>query len=88
MVPTFALANAGVELSGGAVAEAVTSPLGLGVFLGLVPGKPIGIRAAVWAGTRMRLGLVGEGNITAATIALLMGSVIAGLLGGAILRSR
>jgi NhaA family Na+:H+ antiporter len=120
VVPTFALANAGVELSGGAVAEAVTSPLGLGVLLGLVAGKPIGIGAAVWAGTRMRLGrlpgeftprmvlgvamlggvaftialfitelaLVGEGDITAATIAVLMGSVTAGLLGGAILRSR
>ena len=119
MVPTFARANSGVELSGGS-AEAVTSPLGLGVLLGLVDGKPIGIGLAVWAGTRMRLGrlpgeftprtvlgvamlggvgstiglfitelaLVDEGNITVATIAVLMGSAIAGLLDGAILRSR
>ncbi len=51
MVPTFALANAGIEVSGAAVSEAVTSPLGLGVLLGLVVGKPLGIGAAVWAAT-------------------------------------
>jgi NhaA family Na+:H+ antiporter len=56
VVPTFALANAGVELSETAVSEAVTSPLGLGVILGLVVGKPLGIGAAVWAGTRMQIG--------------------------------
>lgn len=56
VVPTFALANAGVEVSGGAVAEAITSPLGLGVIAGLVLGKPLGIAGAVWAGTRLRLG--------------------------------
>jgi Na+:H+ antiporter, NhaA family len=56
VVPTFALANAGIELSGAAVSEAVTSPLGLGVLLGLVVGKPLGIGAAVWAATRARIG--------------------------------
>jgi NhaA family Na+:H+ antiporter len=56
VVPTFALANAGVEVSGGAVTEAITSPLGLGVIAGLVLGKPIGIAGAVWVGTRLRLG--------------------------------
>lgn len=56
VVPTFALANAGIEVSGAALSETVSSPLGLGVLLGLVVGKPLGIGAAVWAGTRARIG--------------------------------
>ncbi len=51
VVPVFALANAGVTIDGTAV-EAVVSPVGFGVFLGLVVGKPLGIGAAVWAATR------------------------------------
>jgi NhaA family Na+:H+ antiporter len=43
IVPIFALANGGVLLSGSAVVDAVTGPVGLGVFLGLVVGKPLGI---------------------------------------------
>ena len=56
VVPTFALANAGIEVSEAALSETVTSPLGLGVVLGLVVGKPLGIGAAVWAATRARMG--------------------------------
>jgi NhaA family Na+:H+ antiporter len=56
VVPTFALANAGIEVSGAALSETVTSPLGLGVLLGLVVGKPLGIGAAVWAATKARMG--------------------------------
>ena len=56
VVPTFALANAGVAIDGAVVAEAVTSPVGLGVFLGLVVGKPIGILVAVWAAVRTGAG--------------------------------
>jgi NhaA family Na+:H+ antiporter len=56
VVPMFALANAGVELSAAAFSDVVTSPLGLGVLLGLVVGKPLGIGAAIWAGTRTRIG--------------------------------
>ena len=47
VVPTFALANAGVALDGAIVAETFTSPVGLGVVLGLVVGKPLGILVAV-----------------------------------------
>jgi NhaA family Na+:H+ antiporter len=54
--PTFALANSGVELSQTALEEAVTSPVGIGVVLGLVVGKPLGIGGAVWAANRSRIG--------------------------------
>ncbi len=43
VVPLFALANAGVDLRGSSISDAVTSPVGLGVILGLVVGKTVGI---------------------------------------------
>lgn len=46
VVPLFALANAGVRLTGGL--DAVAGPVGLGVVLGLVIGKPLGIVGSVW----------------------------------------
>jgi NhaA family Na+:H+ antiporter len=55
VAPTFALGNAGVELSGSAVEEAVTSPVGLGVIIGLVVGKPLGVGAAAWLAGRSGL---------------------------------
>jgi Na+:H+ antiporter, NhaA family len=56
VAPTFALANAGVELSGAALGEAVASPTGLGVILGLVIGKPLGIGGAIWVARRSGVG--------------------------------
>ena len=44
IMPLFALANAGVSLSGGGTA--LGSPVALGVLVGLVLGKPIGITLA------------------------------------------
>jgi NhaA family Na+:H+ antiporter len=42
VLPIFALANAGVELSLDGVSESLTGPVGLGILLGLVVGAPIG----------------------------------------------
>jgi NhaA family Na+:H+ antiporter len=51
-VPLFAFASAGVRLSGntggGGFGEALTSPVTLGVLLGLVAGKPIGVVGGAW----------------------------------------
>ena len=52
IVPAFALANAGVELSGGALGEAVRSPVTVGVVLGLVVGKLVGVTAFAWLAVR------------------------------------
>lgn len=46
ILPLFALANAGVRLVGVDPLQMVTSPAVLGVLLGLVVGKPIGIMLA------------------------------------------
>ncbi|MEN9608542.1 MAG: hypothetical protein RLZZ06_473 [Actinomycetota bacterium] len=47
-VPVFAFFTAGVSVQGLNVAEAISSPLALGVILGLVIGKPIGVFATSW----------------------------------------
>ena len=43
IVPLFALANTGVEISKSAISSAFTSVVALGIFLGMVLGKPLGI---------------------------------------------
>jgi len=48
VLPLFALANAGVSLSGEAVAGAVSSPVTLGVVLGLLLGKVVGVTGGAW----------------------------------------
>lgn len=47
IMPVFALANAGVVLSGD-VMQYLTGPVSLGAALGLLLGKPIGIGLAAW----------------------------------------
>jgi protein-disulfide isomerase len=42
-VPFFALANAGIAINGGFLARAYTSPITLGILIGYVAGKPVGI---------------------------------------------
>ncbi|MFF8914981.1 Na+/H+ antiporter NhaA [Streptomyces sp. NPDC015032] len=51
-VPLFALFSAGVSLSGGALADVFTRPETLGVVLGLVVGKAVGIFGGTWLATR------------------------------------
>jgi Na+:H+ antiporter, NhaA family len=54
IMPVFALANAGVVL-GGNLKEHLAEPVTLGVALGLLLGKPIGIGLASWLAVRTKL---------------------------------
>jgi NhaA family Na+:H+ antiporter len=56
VLPVFALANAGVDLRGGALGDALTSAVGAGVVVGLVVGKPVGIVLASYLAVRLGLG--------------------------------
>ncbi len=60
IVPLFAVANAGVELSGGQLSD--PSAVFVGVFLGLVVGKLVGISAFSWLAVRVGLGRLPEGT--------------------------
>jgi NhaA family Na+:H+ antiporter len=51
-VPLFALFSAGVSISGGALGDVFTKPETLGVVLGLVVGKAVGIFGGTWLTAR------------------------------------
>jgi hypothetical protein len=53
IVPLFALANAGIAVDGGFLAQGFTSPITLGILLGYVVGKPVGILGSSWLLTRL-----------------------------------
>jgi NhaA family Na+:H+ antiporter len=61
IVPIFALANAGVDLGGGAVGDAVGSQVTLGVMLGLIVGKPLGIFVFSWVAVRLGIATLPAG---------------------------
>jgi Na+/H+ antiporter NhaA len=87
IVPIFALANAGVHVSGSLIEEALTSPIALGIVLGYVLGKPLGVLGASWLASRKRLGglpralswpgIAGDGAVAGVgfTVALLIASL-------------
>ena len=56
IVPLFALANAGIAINGGFLARAFTSPITLGILVGYLAGKPVGILGASWLVTRLSRG--------------------------------
>ncbi len=55
IVPLFALANAGIHVTGSLLEEAVTSPITLGIAIAYIVGKPIGIVGASWIASRPAL---------------------------------
>jgi NhaA family Na+:H+ antiporter len=55
ILPLFALANAGVRLVGIDLGAVVTQPVVLGIFFGMIVGKPLGITLMSWIAVRLRL---------------------------------
>ncbi len=55
VLPLFALANAGVHLTGTLLEAAVASPITLGILTAYVIGKPVGIYAGSWVASRPSL---------------------------------
>ena len=53
IMPLFAFANAGVDLSAQALIEAVEQPITLGIAIGLVLGKQLGVMLASWIPVRL-----------------------------------
>jgi protein-disulfide isomerase len=61
ILPIFALANAGVQLSDAILLDALASPIVWGIIVGLVVGKFIGVFGASWLVRALRLGTLGPG---------------------------
>lgn len=53
IMPVFALANAGVTLSGDMLTTAFSSTITLGIILGLVLGKQIGVMLFTWGAVKL-----------------------------------
>ncbi|WP_196780870.1 Na+/H+ antiporter NhaA [Nocardioides sambongensis] len=62
VLPIFALANAGVVLTGGVLGDAVTSTVALAIATGLVIGKPVGIALACFIAVKVGLGRLPAGT--------------------------
>jgi NhaA family Na+:H+ antiporter len=75
-VPLFALANAGVTLTGESLREAATSPITHGVIAGLVLGKLLGIALGASIAVRLRIGELAPG---VAGLPLVGGAALSGI---------
>ena len=87
IVPVFALANTGIAVNGALLSRAFTSPITLGILVGYVVGKPVGITGGSWLVTRLSGGrlrppvgwaaVAGAGTIAGAgfTVALLVATL-------------
>jgi Na+/H+ antiporter NhaA len=56
IVPLFALANAGIAINAGFLGRAFTSPITLGILIGYVVGKPVGVVGGSWLVTKLSRG--------------------------------
>jgi Na+/H+ antiporter NhaA len=76
IVPLFALANAGIAIDAGFLARAFSSPITLGILVGYVVGKPVGILGGTWIVTRL-----GRGRLRPPVgwVAIAGGGTIAGI---------
>jgi Na+/H+ antiporter NhaA len=76
IVPLFALANAGITISGGLLGRAFTSPITLGILFAYVLGKPLGITGSSWLVNRLTRGRV---EVPVGWAAVFGGGAIAGI---------
>jgi len=72
IVPVFAVANAGVELSGEVLSEAFGHSVAWGILLGLVVGKTVGITGATLLAVRLGVGRLGAGIRTVHVVGVAM----------------
>ena len=75
IMPLFALANTGVPLDASMVSKVFTEPVGQGIMLGLLLGKPVGIAGLSWLAVKSKIGKLPSGMNNSHLI-------IVGLLGG------
>lgn len=61
IVPLFAFANTGVEISSASISAALDSKIAWGIFFGLVLGKPLGVLISTYLAKQLRVGEYPEG---------------------------
>jgi NhaA family Na+:H+ antiporter len=85
VLPIFAFANAGVSFAGMSLAS-LAEPVTLGILLGLVVGKPVGVFAGAWLAVRLKLAALPEATdwrqIAAAGVLAGIGFTMSLFIGG------
>ncbi len=61
IIPIFALANAGVPIELSSVGDVLANPVALGIVLGLIFGKLIGIAGFSWIAIKLGIGVLPKG---------------------------
>jgi len=61
ILPLFAFANAGVNISQGAETGGIFNPISLGIIIGLIVGKPLGILIFSWLSVKLGLAELPQG---------------------------
>jgi NhaA family Na+:H+ antiporter len=64
ILPVFALANAGIEISRDGLSDAAGSAVTIGVVVGLVVGKTVGVTLFAWLATTLGIGTLPDGVTT------------------------
>jgi len=72
ILPVFALANAGIELSREGISDASTSTVTLGIILGLVVGKTVGVTFFTWIAVRSGISTLPRGVTWPMVVAVAM----------------
>jgi len=62
VIPLFALANAGISINFAEVDEAILEPISLGIIIGLVVGKVLGIAGVSFIATKLKIARLPEGS--------------------------
>jgi len=61
IIPLFALANAGIPIDFSQLGQTITHPVALGVMIGLVMGKLVGVAGVTWLAIKLGLGKLPDG---------------------------
>lgn len=77
IIPVFALANAGIPVDFESLAATLSHPLTLGVVVGLVAGKLLGIAGVSWVALRLGVGRLPQGT----TFSQIIGVALLGGIG-------
>ena len=60
IIPLFALANSNINITESLAGGSIVSPLSIGILLGLLLGKPIGITLFSWLAVKLKLSKLAE----------------------------
>ena len=62
IIPLFALANAGIAIDFSSIQETIMTPVSLGIILGLIVGKVLGIFGVAWLAIKTGIAQIPEGS--------------------------